>query len=183
MIHLGADRWLFAGLFEVFGVKKGNKHNPDGYEYSTKEISGLDHLTGRAVVQFKKDFRQSYLRGEKYEDELVIAAIREQRLTVGDFPGFNSVLLSLTMLRTVVGESNPSWFAALANVAGVYVITDNSTGRHYVGSAYGGIGIWQRWSAYAKPATVETRSCANFLTNWGQITRAIFSFQFLKCVT
>ena len=130
--------------------KKGNRHNPDAYEYSTREIEGLDHLTGRAIVQFKKDFRASYLLGPKYEGALAVAAIRDQRLTVGDFPGFNSVLLSLAMLRIVVRESNPSWLAALANVSGVYVITDNTTGKHYVGSAYGGIGIWQRWSAYAK---------------------------------
>ena len=32
----------------------------------------------------------------------------------------------------------------------MYVITDNSTGKQYVGSAYGGDGIWSRWCAYAK---------------------------------
>lgn len=94
--------------------------------------------------------RASYLRGPKYTSELLVVAIRDQRLTVGDFPGFNAVLLSYTILRTVVRESNPSWLAALANVAGVYVITDNTTGKQYVGSAYGGVGLWQRWCAYAK---------------------------------
>jgi hypothetical protein len=150
LIHLGGERWLFAGVFAVLGVKAGNIHNPNGFEYSTKEIEGLDHLTGRAIVTFDKDFRQSYLRGPRYESQLVVAEIRGQRMTVGDFRGFNHVLLSHTELQTVVRESIPSWKAALQNVSGVYVITDKTTGKQYVGSASGVGGIWQRWCAYAK---------------------------------
>lgn len=161
LIHLGGTRWLFAGVFKVLGVKAGNTHNPDGYEYSTEELAGLEHLTGRAIVEFNKKFRNSYLRGNKYEEDLFVAAIRDQRLTIGEFPGFNAVLLSHTMLRTVVRESHPSWLAALGNVAGIYVITDNTSGKQYVGSAYGGIGIWQRWCAYAKNGMVAIQSCDN----------------------
>ena len=54
-------------------------------------------------------------------------------MTIGDFPGFNAVLLSHTMLKTIIREANPSWRTALANVSGVYVITDTSTGKMYVG--------------------------------------------------
>ena len=160
LIHLGGARWLFAGLFAVLGVKQGNVHNPKGYEYSTRELEGLDHLTGRAIVEFDKTFRASYLRGPKFENELVVVAIRDQRMTVGDFPGFNRVLLSYTMLCTVVRESNPSWLAALANVAGVYVITDNANGKQYVGSAYGGVGLWHAGRHTQRPATVAMKSCA-----------------------
>ncbi len=39
---------------------------------------------------------------------------------------------------------------ALSNVSGVCLITDTHAGKQYVGSAYGGEGIWQRWCAYAK---------------------------------
>jgi hypothetical protein len=127
LIHLGGSQWLFAGVYEVLGVKKGAAHNPEGYEYSTEEVAGLDHLTGKAIVQFDKSFRASYLLGPNYENELLIAA-----------------------LRTVVREEHPSWYSALSNVGGVYVITDNTSGKHYVGSAYGGLGIWNRWIVYAK---------------------------------
>ena len=152
LIHLGGTRWLFAGVFAVLGVKAGNDHNPNGYEYSTKELDGLDHLTGRAIVEFNKTFRASYLRSGKYEDQLLVVAIRDRRMTIGDFPGFNSVLLSHTMLRTVIREANPSWRTALSNVSGVYVITDTSSGKQYVGSAYGGIGIWHaRQSTRRRP--------------------------------
>jgi hypothetical protein len=180
LIHLGGTRWLFGGVFTVLGVKLGNIHNPNGYEYETKELDGLGHLTGRAVVEFTKTFRASYLRGEKYANELLVAAIRDQRLTVGDFPGFNDVLLSHTMLRTVVRESHPSWRAALSNVSGVYVITENTTGKQYVGSAYGGVGIWQRWSAYAKTGHGGNKELRQLLDSKGTDHMHALQFSILE---
>ena len=180
LIYLGGSRWLFAGVFAVLGVEQGNVHNPNGYKYSTRELEGLDHLTGRAIVNFDKTFRQSYLRGVNYGNELVVVEIRNQRMTIGDFPGFNRVLLSQVMLRTVVREANPSWLAALANVAGVYVIVDNTTGRQYVGSAYGGVGIWQRWSAYAKTGHGGNKELRQLLAAKGDEHAKHFQFAILE---
>ena len=43
------------------------------------------------------------------------------------------------------------WEDKLSAVAGVYLITDTKTGKHYVGSASGMEGgIWGRWSEYAR---------------------------------
>lgn len=146
LIHLENDRWLFAGIYKIKGFERDSK----GFLYSTEEMAGLEHLTGKAIIQFHKPFRASYLIGPKHEDKLFLAALRDQRMTVGDFPGYNSVLLSYRMLKTIVRESNPSWKSALCNVSGVYLINDTSDGKLYVGSAYGLGGIWQRWSEYAK---------------------------------
>jgi hypothetical protein len=180
LIHLGANQWLFAGLYKVLGVKTGNVHNPNGFTYATQEIDGLSNLTGRAIIEFNKSFRASYLRGAKYLDELLVAAIREQRMTVGDFPGFNGILLSQTTLRTVVRETNPSWKSALSNVAGVYIITDNTTGKHYVGSAYGGVGIWQRWCAYAKTGHGGNKELRQLLAENGQEHSLAFQYSIVE---
>jgi hypothetical protein len=112
-------------------------------------MGGLEHLGGRVIIEFNKTFRNSYLLSH-HEDKLFVAAIRDQRMTIGDFPGFNAVLLSHAKLKTLMRESHPSWRTALSNIAGVYVITDTTSGKQYVGSAYGGTGIWQRWAAYSK---------------------------------
>jgi hypothetical protein len=180
LIHLGGTRWLFGGAFTVLGVKAGNARNPNGYTYSTKEIRRLEHLSGRAIIDFKKTFRASYLRGEKHQSELYVVEIREQRMTIGDFPGYNSVLLSHTMLKTVVRESNPSWHTALANVSGVYVITDTTTGKQYIGSAYGGIGIWQRWSAYAKSGHGGNTELRQLLSANGEVHLQNLQFSLLE---
>lgn len=150
LIHLGNNHWVFAGVYKVKGVKPYQWKGKNHFMYSTQEVKGLDHLTGKAIIQFQKTFRASYLRGPKYEDQLILVRLRDQRMTIGDFPGYNSVLLSYRMLKTIVRESNPSWKTALSNVAGVYLVTDTSNGKIYVGTAYGGGGIWQRWAVYAK---------------------------------
>ncbi len=180
LIHLGGKRWLFAGFYEVLDVKKGKWRKHDCYIYSTKEINGLDHLTGKVEVIFDKSFRASYLRGEKYVDQLMIAAIREQRLTIGDFPGFNDVLLSYPMLQTLVRESTPSWKSILSSIAGVYVITETTTGKHYVGSAYGGDGIWQRWATYAKTGHGGNKELRALLRNKGKDHAQHFQFSLLE---
>ena len=149
LIHLGKSRWLFGGVFKVLGVAPDTAHPPNRFRYSTNELAGLDHLTGRAIIEFNKTFRNSYLRGKKYGDGLLVAALREKRMTVSEFKGFNEVRLSHAELTSVIGESNPSWRGALRSVAGIYIITDNLSGKMYVGSACGGDGIWQRWTAYA----------------------------------
>jgi len=150
LIHLENDRWLFAGIYTVKGVRPRRRQGKDCFLYDTQEVQGLDHLVGKAIVQFDKKCRQSYLKDPKYKDQLYLIELRSQRMSIGEFPGYNSVLLSYRMLKTVVCESNPSWKTALANVAGVYLVTDTSDGRLYVGSAYGGGGIWDRWSTYVK---------------------------------
>ena len=180
LIHLDESRWLFAGVFEVLGVRKGRRHSPDGYLYETQEVGGLEHLTGRAIIQFDKTFRASYLRGPKHADQMLLIGLLEQRMTVGEFPGFNAVMLSHVKLQTVVRENIESWRAALGNVAGVYVITDNSTGKHYVGSACGGEGIWGRWSAYAKNGHGGNTELRLLLQNAGSDHSGHFQYSILE---
>lgn len=66
------------------------------------------------------------------------------------FPGFDRLILSHVQLQAVMREHRyASWRTALSSVVGIYLITDTSDGRHYVGKADGLESIRQRWSAYA----------------------------------
>jgi hypothetical protein len=148
LINLGnSKRWLFVGVYRVQGVRSAK--GGSGFIYSLKRLPGLEHLDGRAIIGFPKLFRASYLVGAKHEGQLIVNEIREEKLSIADFPGFNRVRLSFDVLAAVIRQDNPSWRAALANIAGVYVVVDRTTGKQYVGSAYGGVGLWQRWSIYA----------------------------------
>ena len=53
-------------------------------------------------------------------------------------------------LRELVANpmANREWVSKLSAVAGIYLITDGTTGKQYVGSAYGAEGIFGRWTAY-----------------------------------
>jgi hypothetical protein len=149
LIHLHDDKWLFAGVWKVLGVAPKSEPSKSWFQYSTDENTGLEHLTGRIIVSFKRTFRASYLIGPKYGDQLIVDQILQERMSLGEFPGYSSVLISHDQLRHIVRQNLATWRAALKSVAGVYLISDISCGRHYVGSAYGLEGIWGRWNAYA----------------------------------
>ncbi len=149
LIHLHGDKWLFVGVWSVLGVTAKSDSSRSWFEYSTLEVPGLDHLTGRTIVSFKRTFRASYLVGTRYADQLIVSQILQERMSIGDFPGYSSLLLTYDQLRHVVGHSLDSWRSALKSVAGIYLITDTSCGKHYVGSAYGVEGLWGRWCLYA----------------------------------
>ena len=140
------DRWLFAGAYRVVGRHEGNSTR---FHYVTELLSGQDDLIGRIVVKYKKPFRNSYIWGHTYGDQLGIAQVLDLPLSIGEFCGYNNVRLSHAKLRVIVQKREPSWWSALSNVGGVYLIMDTAAGKAYVGSAYGSGGIWQRWCVYA----------------------------------
>lgn len=77
-----------------------------------------------------------------------VSAVREKKLSVEEFPGFNSVCVSFQKLQIIIEQQIQSWYGALSNIKGVYLIADTKAGKLYVGSATGDSGIWQRWSSY-----------------------------------
>ena len=99
LIHLQEDRWLFAGLYQVLGVKHRKEGENSWFEYGTKEMTGIEHLTGRLVVQFRKRFIASHLIGTKYIDKLLVSEIREKRIRVADFGRCGETVLPVTAYR------------------------------------------------------------------------------------
>lgn len=158
LISLEGNKWLFVGVYKVLGVTNGT--NPS-YQYQTELLPNQDDLIGRIIVQYKREGRASYIWGHKYGKNLEVFEIRPERLSIGDFPGYNKVILSYRQLKIIVTQLEPSWKSALSNVKGIYLISDTSTGKLYVGSATGEDGLWQRWEGYAKTGhggNIELRS-------------------------
>jgi len=180
LIHLQEDKWLFAGIYQVLGVKHRKEKEKNWFEYGTKELPGLDHLTGRVVVQFRKDFIASHLIGTKYIDKLLVSEIREKRLRVSDFPGYNAVNLTYPLLCTVVRKNMPQWKAALSDVSGVYLVTDTCTGKHFVGSANGGDTIWHKWVSFAINGHADIKALRQLLSREVGDYQANFQFSILE---
>lgn len=146
LIDLGQSRWLFVGVYDVLG-RAMHPTLPERHLYSTAPRPGFEELVGRVVVEHIRT-RQSYI-WLRPEIRLPISEIRNRRMTIGEFPGYNAVLIRHPILRVITHQVVPSWHAALKNIKGVYLITDTVTGKQYVGKASGDVGIWQRWCAYA----------------------------------
>ncbi|MFH7322999.1 GIY-YIG nuclease family protein [Aeromicrobium sp. JJY06] len=67
------------------------------------------------------------------------------------FPGFDRVRLTFHEMQDMVDDHRyEDWRAALREVQGIYLITDSTNGKHYVGKADGSERILGRWTSYAK---------------------------------
>jgi len=183
LIHLGGSDWLFVGVYKVHGVEKKSKDKKSWFEYSTSEVSGLDHLTGRVIITFNKKFRASYLKGELYCESLIVKEIKPERQSIGgDFPGYNKICLPFRSLKTIVRQQPQSWKTALSNVGGIYLIADMAIGKQYVGSAYGDVGIWQRWCAYVDTGHGDNKELRDLLNEKGKDYTMNFLFTILEVI-
>lgn len=143
----GANRWLFAGGYQSNSSEWIEAENI--YKYSTSPIKSLLEFSGKLIVSFKRSGRQSYLNAENWFNDIVVSELLPTKMVVKDFQGYNKCLISKNKLDIIVQQNIESWRGALSNVSGIYLITDTSTGKHYVGSATGQGGIWQRWCDYS----------------------------------
>lgn len=175
----GRDKWLLAGVYRVTSVECME----DGhFEYELLPSPLTEPLNGRAVVHFTRTGRQSYLVAENWVEQMTVSEIRPERMTIADFQGYSKTLLTKQQLDMVVGQRVASWKAALANVAGVYVIADRYTGKLYVGSATGEGGIWSRWCSYSATGHGNNQELVQLLRDHGAEYADHFQFGILEIV-
>lgn len=145
IVYNGKDEWLFAGIFESVDVREHPTKN--GYLYKTELTDVGKEYIGRAIISFKKEFRQSYLCLERYIDDFELLELNRE-VCKASFPGYDNVDISWKELSELI--KTDSWKTALENQKGVYLITDTHNGKRYVGSAYGDNMLLGRWRDYIK---------------------------------
>ncbi|MFW6029640.1 MAG: GIY-YIG nuclease family protein [Halanaerobiales bacterium] len=149
VVYLNSKEWLYAGIYEVIGIEE-NFDVKGRYKYKTVLTDkGKDYI-GRLVIGFNKIFRQSYPYCENYIDKFELIEIRRNKYQILEFPGYENVNIRFSTLKLIIETENRSWKSALSSVQGIYLISDQSSGKLYVGAAYGEDNFWQRWSAYIK---------------------------------
>ena len=114
-----------------------------------EKIDILCDMENRLVIDWGKSTR-SWIQNATTEKEVlsILPAVSEF-----EFISYDRVLLHYEALRYIVNNSKEHklWEEKLSAVAGIYLITDTKTGKHYVGSASStDDGIWGRWSNYAR---------------------------------
>lgn len=137
----------FVGVWEV--LSKQQKRD-GGFLYRTRKLSGFDDLKERLIVQWGDGTRSwaqwLHRQGNKDVFELLPPNY------VMEFPGFYRLVLSYDQLKRIVDapDAHREWQRMLSSVSGIYAILDRTSGKQYIGSAYGKGGIWSRWKNYAK---------------------------------
>lgn len=158
---LGTDgtNAVFQGCYQVEGsIPFKDAEKPKGLVigddtedlafYKLTKTNVLADLKDRLVIEWGKG-TISWCQNGTTEKEVL-----EIRPAVLDkpFKKYDEIILSFDELRNIVFNSAAykEWENKLSAVAGVYLITDIKTGKHYVGSASSEQGgIWGRWSEYA----------------------------------
>lgn len=137
-----ANSWLFGGVFKVLERHEG--------DYILEEVEEFKKFTGRLLFSFH---RYQGMRGrayylEKYIEKFEVVEIFSEPYRGERFPGYENICHDFNVLETIFKSERTDWKAALSSVKGIYLISDKCNGKQYIGSAYGGEGIWSRWACY-----------------------------------
>lgn len=162
-----SKKTIFKGIYKVINEKEYEKGDvrkecsdvwkPDGKRrfYTLEKTIYLEELCDRLVIEWgggERAWDQWYIhKGEKKENgDKEIVEILPKGFFMR-FPGFLDFSLLWHELENIIknGEAHQDWYHALSRVYGVYLITDEEDGKHYIGCAYGeNKGIWGRWRDY-----------------------------------
>ena len=143
-----SDTWLLTTIKTV--TKEYTIYVP-GTGYEGVEREDFSHLYGRLVVRFNKTGRNMDRIAAKddFIYNLPIVELLPRPYDGEAFPGFENIRLSFSMLESIITKNKTDWIANLENQKAVYLITDTSNGKQYVGAAYGDRGmLLKRWKDY-----------------------------------
>ncbi|MCX2934661.1 GIY-YIG nuclease family protein [Mycobacterium sp. CVI_P3] len=146
LIADGQRRSRLYGTYENFGEVVAERTATRRY-FDLRPSSFLAPLADRLVVEWGNP--RTWHRRATSAAKLPVLEIAD-RDTV-PFPGFDRVLLTHHELGEMVSDHRyADWRAALSEVQGIYLITNSSNGKQYVGKADGAERILGRWMSYAR---------------------------------
>lgn len=145
LFKLSWNTWLLSTIKEVtheLGVY-------NGVNYLGENLEDYHPYFGRVVVNYHKTHQTQVVFLKNFIDKMEVQQILPSRFDGIDFPGYDKVRLSYEQLSIITTRRKQDWVAALENQKAVYLIADTSSGKQYVGSAYGENGmLLQRWTNY-----------------------------------
>lgn len=119
--------------------------------YEASELEQYAPYFGRTVVRYHKTGQAPLWRYKKIHEKLVVDEILPAVYTGKGFPGYDQVRLSWQKLKRIAEQRPADWINALENQKAVYLITDTSNGKLYVGSATSrNRMLMVRWESYVK---------------------------------
>jgi len=142
------DTWLLTTIKTVTKEYQGAIQET-GYDGVERE--DFSHLFGRLVVRFNRKGRNMdrIATNDDFIYNLPIAEMLSAPYSGEAFSGFENIRLSFSMLESIIKNNKSDWIANFENQKAVYLITDTSNGKMYVGSAYGSKGmLLKRWREY-----------------------------------
>ncbi len=120
----------------------------NGVGYEATEFPDYKAFYGRVIIRYHKGINQD-LTWSRAKDEFEVSQIISDVFDDDHFPGYDKVSLSYSRLKAILDRGNIEWINALQNQKAIYVITDKSNGKLYIGSATSDSGmLLSRWQSY-----------------------------------
>lgn len=137
----------FLGIYEIIG-RHQSQVTPN------EEILELSHVSDFEILEEKViiDWGKSTVSWHQYYSQIKDVERIEEGMSKSDgtpvFKSYLDVILDYHKLVQVLKDKD--WEKMLKAVNCIYLITDKSNGKKYVGSSYGSKCIFGRWSEYAE---------------------------------
>lgn len=145
LLYLYDDKWLLTTIKRV--TKELDVVDAVGFE--AEEIAEYSKFYGRLVLKYHNTKRGMGRTYDSLMKELEVIEILSVAYDGDDFPGYENIRLSFSQLETIIRKKRSGWIDALRNQKAVYLITDKSNGKMYVGSATAQSEmLLQRWTNY-----------------------------------
>lgn len=145
LLYLYDDKWLLTTIKRI--TKELDVVDDIGFE--AEEIPVFKKYYGRLVLKYHNTERGMGRKYSSLMEKLEVIEILSTTYDGDEFPGYENIRLSFTQLETIIKNKRSGWIDALRNQKAVYLITDISNGKMYVGSATAQFGmLLKRWSNY-----------------------------------
>ena len=138
------------GVYRVLGLdlQKCAQTDTNHIFYKMEEVKEVfDELNERIIIDWGKS-AISWHQWLDRNDKDVISIERKGIDWV--CPDYEEIHLSYAQLQRIFNNGIGVWKNRLTACNCIYVISDNNSGKLYIGSTYNSQGIWGRWADYAK---------------------------------
>ncbi len=119
----------------------------NNYFFDLKPAEQLSDLKDRLIIDWGKATVSWHQWASN--DKVVLAIQSNPKYT---FNGYENVILGYDELKEIIYDKilYENWHVALSSVYAIYLIVDSTSGKQYVGSAYGAGGLLERWRCYVE---------------------------------
>ena len=132
--------FLFGGIFEII--------NTFSDRYEVRLCDEYKEFIGRLKVKNINTKRGSAFNFENHYERIEVVELLDKPYSAHVFPGYEWLNCSFAVIKNVMEKQSIEWKTALSKVKGIYMLTDATNGKRYIGSAYGDGGVWSRWGDY-----------------------------------
>lgn len=153
--------------------------NPNGTDkqHVLNETDIMADMKDRLIIDWGKGTVNWYQTAANEKEVLSIHAAPQYV-----FAGYENVVLSYHDLKKIIDDPQvySEWHVALSSVYAIYLITDTSNGKQYIGSAYKRTGgLLDRWAQYISTGHGDNKKMAEILSRSPQ-QKENFQFSILQ---